>query len=377
MLRITLAAFLILMVLSTGCLGHGHVIDASYVPNHDNEFDFTSPPCDPAARPEVRDGDVLLRYLGVGGVYIEWNDSSLMTAPFFSNHCTLKVAFGKIAWNPRAIRQGLDGVPIDRVAAIVAGHSHYDHLADLPPILIDHAPDATLYVNRSGIKMLAAFDALDERTVELEPHAAQWIAIEGGDGPIPFRVMPVPSSHAGHFAGIHFARGEVKKPWTGSWEDRKLRAMREGAVFAFLIDLLAEDLETVRYRILYCDATAAAPAGIPSDELIDDRGVDLAILPMPSWFRVRDFPDALLERTRARHVLVIHHEDFLRPSSEPGRFVRTLTDARANGFMERLAEVMPPPDDPPAGPRPRTCGPCGERWTMPLPGEWMRFRAGE
>jgi hypothetical protein len=98
---------------------------------------------------------------------------------------------------------------------------------------------------------------------------------------------------------------------------------------------------------------------------------------MPSWFRVRDFPDALLERTRARHVLVIHHEDFLRPSSEPGRFVRTLTDARANGFMERLAEVMPPPDDPPAGPRPRTCGPCGERWTMPLPGEWMRFRAGE
>jgi L-ascorbate metabolism protein UlaG (beta-lactamase superfamily) len=376
MIKIAVAASLSLIALATGCLGHGHVIEASYVPNHDHEFDFTHPPCKPAARPELRNGDVLIRYLGVGGVYVEWNDAAVMTAPFFSNHGTMKVAFGKIAWDIEAIREGLEGVPTDRVSAVLVGHTHYDHFADVPPILTDHVPGAALYLNRSGIKMLAAFDGLGDRTVELEPHASQWIAVHGAEGPLPFRVMPLPSAHASHFAGIHFAKGEVKKPWTGSWEDRKLRAMKEGAVFAFLIDLLADDLETVRYRILYQDATAAAPAGIPAAEVIEDHAVDLAILPMPSWFRVRDFPEALLERTRARHVLVIHHEDFLRPASEPGRFVSTLTDNRANGFMARLAEVLPPPDDR-SGPRPRACGPCGERWTVPLRGEWMRFRTGE
>ena len=371
MIRLTI---LLLALLATGCLGHGHVIDRAYAPNHDADFDLKDPPCEPDPRPETTGGEVLLRYLGVGGVYIEWRGAAVMTAPFFSNWGSGKVAFGQIAWDDDAIRRGLEDVPTDRVAAILVGHTHYDHFADLPPILTEHAQNARVYVNRSGIRMLAPYPPLQERAIAIEPHTRRFIAIERGDGVVPVRVMPLPSSHAAHWAGLHFAKGTIDEPWDEPWEEKKIRKMKEGAVHAFLIDLLGPDLETVRFRILALDAIGASPAAFPPADLVARHPVDLAILPMPSWFRVDGYPDELLEHTRARHVLIVHYEDFLRPASMPTRFVATLTDGRANGFMERLGEVMPPAPDPPSRPDPCACGPCGEGWTLALPGEWMRFR---
>ncbi len=371
MIRVTI---MLLALTATGCLGHGHVIDGAYVPNHDADFDLKNPPCEAGPRPETTAGEVLLRYLGVGGVYIEWEGAAVMTAPFFSNYGSGKVAFGRVEWNEDAIREGLADVATDRVAAILVGHTHYDHFADLPPILTEHATDARVYVNGSGVHMLAPYPRLQARAIALEDHAGRFVAIEGEQGAAPIRVMPLTSSHAPHWAGLHFAKGEVDEPWDEPWEEKKIRKMKEGEVYAFLIDLLSPDLESVRFRILALDAIGDSPAGFTPADLVELHPVDLAILPMPSWFRVDGYPDDLLTQARARHVLIVHYEDFLRPVSKPTRFVATLTDGRANGFMQKLDEVMPSSPDPPSRPDPCACGPCGEAWTMPLPGEWMRFR---
>jgi hypothetical protein len=352
------------------------VIRRQYAPNHAADFDFTRPPCNAAPRPALAEGDMLVRYLGAGGLYIEWRGTALLTAPFFSNPGLLRAAFGRLRWDEDAIRRGLQGLEVDRVRAVVAGHSHYDHVGDLPPLLPRLSGSARVYVNASGSNMLAACEGAEGRLERLEDLEREWVWLRDGSGArLAMRFMPLPSEHAGHLRYYHYARGEVREPWESCrWTDRRLRAMKEGRTFAFLIDLLAADLEQVAFRIHVQDAASRPPAGFPPSGLAPERPVDLAVVCLPGSWLVEGYPERLLERVRARHVLLAHYEDFFRPATKPLRFAPGLTDRRANAFLGRVQQEMSRGEHDAAGPEPCTCGPCCERWTMPLPGEWLRFK---
>ncbi len=155
-------------------------------------------------------------------------------------------------------------------------------------------------------------------------------------------------------------------------DGRKLNKMKQGRPFAFLIDLLDADGE-VAFRIHYVDAPSEAPLGLPPAEIVADHPVDLAMLCMPTWWLAPGYPGSFVEGTRARHVLVTHYEDFFRSQEKPTRFVARLTNKRANGFMEELSLAMGDGDERRIAPSSEMCGPSGEAWTMPLPGEWMVF----
>jgi hypothetical protein len=372
-------AFAILLLIAGAMVGywtrHGHVVSARYAPNHDTDFDFSRPPCEPGGRPDTTANHLLVRYLGSGGLYIEWQGAAILAAPFFSNYDVAHVMLGEVDWDEDAIRRGLEGLRMDRVAAVLVGHSHYDHLADLPPILLDHAPQARVYVNHSGANMLAAFEPLRERLFDLQRHEGEWLdLIDAAGRRVPIRVLPLHSGHIDQVRGYHYAGGDVDQEWE-SWEDKELRDMKEGDPFVFLIDLLADDGESIAYRIHYQDSVSEPPNGFVPSELIDAREVDLAVVCMPPFWLVERYPEGILENTRARHALVIHYEDFFRSLESRVRFVSMLTDRRANEFLQRIEQQMSRPPHSPAGPDPCTCGPCGEAWTMPLPGEWLRFDA--
>jgi hypothetical protein len=386
--RILRGLLLLCCAMCIGCAAvrHGHVVGEAWVPNHDRDFDFKAPPCPPAPRPPVGGDDLLLRYLGVGGLYLEWRGASILTAPFFSNYGELRAGFRDVGWDEEAIRQGLADLPLADTGAVLVGHSHYDHLGDLPPILLDYAPRARVYVNRSGVNMLAAFEALETRLEVLEELLApaaldeqekqkrHWIRLRDAHGvELPFRIRPLVSEHAPHYHGYHYGDGEVTERWT-SWEGKSLKAMKEGRTYAFLIDLLAQDSETIAFRIFYQDAVSPPPMGFPPAEEVRRREVDLAILCAPPYWEVEAHPEAILERTRPRHVLVTHYEDFLHPRDEPLRFVATLTNERADEFLSVVADGVSHAPHEPRGPEPCCCGPCGPAWSMPLPGEWLRFR---
>ena len=59
--------------------------------------------------------------------------------------------------------------------------------------------------------------------------------------------------------------------------------------------------------------------------------------------------------------------------SQDEEFVAFLDDERAHRFIERAAAAMEIEDRVAVGPDPCSCGPCGAAWSMPLPGEWLRF----
>jgi hypothetical protein len=373
--RLILAALVLLALVALAVASglwtfrQGHVVPARLATNHDIAFDFSNPPCKPAERPAEDDGAALVRYLGTSGLWIEWRGRALLAAPYFTRQSVLDARLGDVRWDEAAIDAGLRGLPLERCGAVLAGHSHYDHIADLPPIL-ERVPAARAWVNQSGANMLWAFTGLRGRVEPADHLAGDWIEPTDADGrALPFRLAPLQSEHAPHFVGYHYADHEVTERWE-SWEGRGLAEMREGAPLSWLIDLTNESGATV-FRIFYQDAVSPEGAGLPPAEWIDAREVDLAVLCMPSYWLVEDYPEGVLEATRAGHALATHYEDFLQPPGSRLRFVSMLTNARAARFLDRVDAAAAAHAT--EGPDPVPCGPTGRAWTMPLPGEWLRF----
>jgi len=379
-------------VLALGC---GHAIGPGIATSHPEGFDFLRPPsvpeCElpapPAAAPPWRAAEegpgpagatdeVSVRYLGAGGLYVGWRGEAILTGPFFTNPGLLEVGLRPMRFRWGAIREGLSGVPMARVGAILAGHSHYDHIGDLPVVAGHLAPWTRLYLNASGANALAPHPRLRERVVTLEGHEGEWLYLTDAAGrPLPFRVRAVPSKHAPHFDGITLWNGETRES-PRPWRHRRYSSLEAGRTFAFVLDLLdsAAEGSAPRYRIYYQDSASEAPAGVPPEEL-RERDYDLAVVVMASTQFVRRHPEALLEAIQPRHVLVAHYEDFFAPWEERRRFVTLLTRGVAEGFLGRASRALEAGGQPLSGPVLTPCGPSTDAWTMPLVEEWLTFQS--
>jgi hypothetical protein len=269
-----------------------------------------------------------------------------------------------------AIERGIAGLPLSDVEAIFAGHSHYDHIGDFPAILAK-APHAHVYVNRSGVHALAPYAA--GRSTALEDHAGEWVWLTGPGGERrPVRFFAVPSEHAPQIDHILWAKGSLKEDWREPWTSRRLHELRAGQTFALVIDLMSSDLQSVRYRFYYQDAANRQGIGEPP-AFPDHHPYDLAVLCIASYDKAPGQPAAILNVLKPRHVLVTHYDDFMRKQDRPVRFVTLLTDGKVESYLRTICRELGCATPSGAGPKNRVCGPSGPRWTVPLPGEWMRF----
>lgn len=357
------------LVLLAGC---GHVIEPDLAPNWKG-FDFRNPPCALSPRAELPADQAAVRYLGGGGLYLEWQGTAFLLAPFFSNPGIFRVRFGRLSSDAEAVRRGLGAMDLTRVRAIAAGHSHYDHLADLPSVAETYAPSARIYVNQAGFHALAPLAPLTGRVASLEGEEGNgWIWLRDVDANrLPVRFRKVESEHAPQFFHYRFAAGSIDQPWTGDWQRRRVRHLRGGATFAFVIELMSQDLQEVRFRMYYQDAANPENKGLPRFEEIGEHGFDLAVLCMASYQFVDHHPEYILGGLRPRHVLVTHYEDFFRSTRKSVRFVFPLSSGAADRFLRRTKSSLARPDL--QGPDGTVCGPSAPGWTMPMPGEWMRF----
>jgi hypothetical protein len=350
-------------VLLTGC---GHVIHPELAPNYGKRFDFQRPPCRLSPQPVLKDDEVGLRYFGTGGLYIEWRGAALLMAPYFTNPGTFRVLRGPLESDLHDIEYGLSGMDLSRVRAIAAGHSHYDHIGDLPVLAARYVPEAPVYVNQTGANALASTSIASARIHPLEKET-DWIRLRTGDTQLPIRFRKVPTEHAPHFWGIHLGKGPIDDPWTKPWKDHHFLSLKEGTPYAFVIELLSRNNSPL-FRIYYEDSANPRGKGVP-----DVTGTyDLAVLVMASFRFVREHPEFILGKLKPRHVLVTHYESFFQDRSEPVRFVFPLANSEANRFLRRTRDALH--DLPTQGPEGRVCGPSSSGWTMPMPGEWVRFR---
>ena len=207
---------------------------------------------------------VVITYLGVSGFVIRGGplgDSALMTAPSFTHQRLIAVALPFIPVKPDGplIDRSLAGKQLGEVAAILVGHSHYDHLLDVPYVAEHQARAATIYGSTTTANILAPVAALRSRMqtiaaadVGTAQRAGRWFTVAGGRA----RFMAVESDHAPNIGPLRYTYANTIDDEPRSSLPRTTHGWHKGQVYAYLIDLLDAGGKPV-FRIFYQDAAAS------------------------------------------------------------------------------------------------------------------------
>lgn len=276
-----------------------------------------------------------IQYLGVGGHRLQVGEEVILTAPSFTNpNFLLTGPFMPL----RSDHQRIDELMPESNSAqmLLVGHAHYDHLLDVPHVLLKHAPDAHLYGSETTINTVSAVIPAERMTaldtsMGTREQLGTWHYSRSGRS----RIMGLKSSHAPHFMGIKLMQGrydepQKKLPWHSfGW--------KEGQTLAYLIDFLDDQQQPI-YRVFYQDSASAEIDGVVPD-LADGKPIDVAIICPASFAQVEQYPESIIRNTQARHFILGHWEDFF--GNDPRgkqKFVRA-TDQKA--FLERLTAALP------------------------------------
>src|SRR5262245_55590289 len=106
-------------------------------------------------RPACSDS-VQVTYLGVSGFLIRAGESALLTGPSFTHRSLFPIIFGlTIRSDTALVDRRLATTPLGDVSAILIGHSHYDHLLDVPYIARTKATRARILGSATMAHILA------------------------------------------------------------------------------------------------------------------------------------------------------------------------------------------------------------------------------
>lgn len=87
---------------------------------------------EPAGDGSPPDGTVTVQYLGNTNLLFSDGKTAILTDGWFTRPGTFRTLFGRIEPDEQAIDAALARAGIDRLAAIIPVHSHYDHAMDSP-----------------------------------------------------------------------------------------------------------------------------------------------------------------------------------------------------------------------------------------------------
>ena len=303
---------------------------------------------------------IQIKYLASGGLLIRRGEQAILTGPFFSNPTLKRLLLLSIRPNPEQIDRFMIPIrdAVEDVEAVVVGHAHYDHLMDLPYIVRNYLPKATVYGSRTATSILAAelrADQLvtvnDNAGTPAQPGNWYWTAADR------IRFMAIESEHAPHLWGKKFFTGK----YSADLNELPTRASswREGQTFSFLIDFMNEDGKKVDFRIHYQDAASNPPLGFPPSFAfqLDETPVDLAIVCVAGYQQVEQYPESIIRELNPRFVVLGHWENFFGHLPDEAEYPQTVPMTNAKKFIARLKTVFPHDD----------------RIEMPLPGAWMTF----
>ena len=293
------------------------------------------------ALPDATAGSVQVRFLGVQGFVIRRGADVVVTAPLYTNPSLHTVLMNRRIWpDKNLVTKLLPPEWVGDAAAILVGHSHYDHLMDVPFIAHRMAPRARVFGSLTTRRLMASIgtdadfyvapdrivavnddavpggDAVDYRAC---PRKAKGACVWGSgpgrwlDVTANIRIRALCSRHSPQFMRFPPTWQGCNAPAQGP--PRKPSQWPIGDTLAYLIDFM--DGGRPVFRVYYQDSPTDREFGHVAKELIDERPVDLALLNAGGFTQVDDFPESIILNTRPRYVLYGHWEDFFRTQDRP------------------------------------------------------------
>jgi L-ascorbate metabolism protein UlaG (beta-lactamase superfamily) len=276
---------------------------------------------------------VRVTFLGVSSLLITAGTDAVLTDGFFSRPGLVPVGLGRIAPDRRHIRACLDRAGIDRLAAVVPVHTHFDHALD--SAVVAELTGAVLVGGRSAANVGRGSALPEERLRVVEDGAT--LEFDG------LQLSFVTSEHCppDRFPGEILA--PVRPP-------ARAREYRCGEAWSLFVTHPASG------RRLLVQGSAGFRRGALAGRQADVVYLGVGQLGVQPEDYIRTYWAETVRAVGAERVVLTHWDDFFRPLDQPLRALpfagddldmtmRVLTElADADGVALRMPVVWEPAD---------------------------------
>jgi L-ascorbate metabolism protein UlaG (beta-lactamase superfamily) len=259
---------------------------------------------------------IQVTWTGAAGLRFETEKEVILIDPYYTRVGIFDTLFKRIAPDPAAIAAALPD--LEKVTAIVVGHTHSDHALDVPWI---SARGPCHVVGSSSLEALMALCGLPGRTrvcaggetISLT-ESAQVTMIRSAHGLVTLG------------KGVPFD-GEIR---AAGPLPMKAAGYRVGTVFAPLLALEGR-------RFLHIGSANFDEARMQGQRC------DVLFLCVPGWQRRPGYPRRLIELTRPSTVVLFHYDNFSKPH-RPGTNTRRMPLMDMPGMIRAIQGIRPAVD---------------------------------
>ncbi|MCW5658706.1 MAG: MBL fold metallo-hydrolase [Burkholderiaceae bacterium] len=240
---------------------------------------------------------IRIRYAGVATLLFDDGQTAWMTDGFFTRPSLARTAFLQIEPDPAAIEAGLRSLGVDRLAAVVPVHSHYDHAMDAP--LVAMQTGALLVGSESTLNVGRGLGLPDARMRRVQPGEQ----LRFGRWTLTFIAsshVPLPFARAGVVETIDAPL--VPPAHSLKW--------REGQTWAIVVE------HPAGAPMLVLGSAGFIPGGLQGVQAgTVFLGVGGAGKQPPAY--LSQWWDESVKRVGAKRVIPIHWDDFGEPLDKP------------------------------------------------------------
>jgi len=259
----------------------------------------------------------VLRWLGTAGYEITFGDTVVLIDPFLTRppvNFFSKDFKGEEVLN---VNEALVSEIIKKADYILVGHSHWDHLMDVP--YIAKKTGAKVIGSETTANILRSYEVPEE----------QIIPVKGGEQIqfSNFSVRVIPSLHslnARKRVGIPGAVPAPLKP------PLKVADLKEGGTFGYY-------LRMGKYTLLHIGS-----ANYIENEIRNLQSPDVAILGTLARENTEDYTSRILKLLHPRVVLPTHWDNFMLPFSQGATEIAELGEAgKVENFVKEIRGASP------------------------------------
>lgn len=256
----------------------------------------------------TRGGAVSVRWLGTAGFEIRHGEHVVLIDPYLTRASLSSCLLSPLSPDIAAITRH-----ITRADAIIVGHTHFDHVLDVPTIA--RLTDGVVFGSRSAANLCRADGVAPARVRDVEEllRAGTYTEEVG-----PFELRFFPSAHSKLILGRRVpAIGDIS-----DCDHVPLRApaYKCGAVFAV-------ELRVGGRTIFHLGSAELVESSLPA------RETDLLLFTVAGWQQTSRVCERALSRLSPRAVLLSHWDDFFQPIE---RGARALPGVQVPRLIERF-----------------------------------------